>query len=966
MRARILLRRTGLSTKTSSVATRALLSYSGPTRYPRNALRQNVAKGTHVTRRTSTSSTRPQAAHSAPSPALMVQMEKTNLSVPSQALQVPVEQSFFWTHQSLPEPEPSTLPPPEVFEEILNNVYLALHPQVQHKATYSTSSGPPTEPTLALYCPIEGGNYVIDDTTGSDVVVLDAVHIAAGEWGHFGQGTCVLSFRDGWRRRSSNYPKIHYIFPLHLRPQDMMDDEDGDERYYRPPQMTLQVVLPPQVSLVRGGASSKKSVVKNKAFFEMCINLQAPADAGSSNGTQRPRLIYIRDFSTLSSSWASLHPVLLSVIRQRRQGVLSRPTSPVVNPTTIVFGITPPIFPSTSAHSPPPPGPHEMVNVLTSTGQAGPGVATPRSERSDWSEEDHAEKARERRLRERLRKWERDDLQSEIPKLVTTTPVEEESGPNHPNFTFLGGPDGANPFASLLNPLLGGPPPSPQSETPDSNSSGFLRTSVLVPASRSLLREKTSRARSATSVFTPSSELAQSPHEPVAPENTSNAAKMWEDWDMVMPSLSAASVLWDHVWGAWADRCASHGLRKVWMQRSAGRSAGGQQAWDDETEPQVDDIVESVKHEPSLDMHEQRLVGCIVDSASMPTSFAHVHLPAHTIDSVRTIVSLPMLHPTAFQQGILKEHSMSGCLLFGPPGTGKTLVVRALAKEAGCRMLAISPSDVMDMGEGEKLVRSVFKLARRLAPCVVFIDEIDALFGARSSSINSGGGSVHRGVITEFMQEMDGLKTFNAHNVIASSTSTTAVLRRLPRRLLVDLPGENEREEILKILLRNEALSPDVDLKALARDTPTFSGSDLKHACVSAALDAVKEKVSVPWVVDRGKNDHQDTLQTSNAEGKEENTPPTSGDSESATQRVLRPHNFVKALKEITPSASESLGSLADLRKWNDEFGEGRKRKKQVWGKDRFGFTKQWHTRQDGRVVTPTGNNQSNSTPSAG
>ena len=74
-----------------------------------------------------------------------------------------------------------------------------------------------------------------------------------------------------------------------------------------------------------------------------------------------------------------------------------------------------------------------------------------------------------------------------------------------------------------------------------------------------------------------------------------------------------------------------------------------------------------------------------------------LHLPPHTIDSVRTIVSLPLLHPYAFQQGILKDHSMSGCLLFGPPGTGKTLVVRALAKEAGCRMLAISPSDVMDM-----------------------------------------------------------------------------------------------------------------------------------------------------------------------------------------------------------------------------------------------------------------------------
>jgi ATP-dependent 26S proteasome regulatory subunit len=72
-------------------------------------------------------------------------------------------------------------------------------------------------------------------------------------------------------------------------------------------------------------------------------------------------------------------------------------------------------------------------------------------------------------------------------------------------------------------------------------------------------------------------------------------------------------------------------------------------------------------------------------------------LPPKTIDSVRTIVSLPLLYPSAFKQGILKEHALTGCLLFGPPGTGKTLVVRALAKEAGCRMLAISPSDVMDM-----------------------------------------------------------------------------------------------------------------------------------------------------------------------------------------------------------------------------------------------------------------------------
>lgn len=81
----------------------------------------------------------------------------------------------------------------------------------------------------------------------------------------------------------------------------------------------------------------------------------------------------------------------------------------------------------------------------------------------------------------------------------------------------------------------------------------------------------------------------------------------------------------------------------------------------------------------------------------MPTTFAQVHLPPATIDSVRTLVSLPILHPAAFAQGILKTHSMTGALLFGPPGTGKTLVVRALARESGARMLIVKPSDVMDM-----------------------------------------------------------------------------------------------------------------------------------------------------------------------------------------------------------------------------------------------------------------------------
>jgi len=110
--------------------------------------------------------------------------------------QLPPGLDILWLPDS--PPDLSALPPPELFEEALTNLHIAFHPQTQHRAAYSSPAGPPVEPTLALYCPVEGGEYVLDETvrqlarrTGAEVLVIDSVHLAAGEWGHFGKGAVI-------------------------------------------------------------------------------------------------------------------------------------------------------------------------------------------------------------------------------------------------------------------------------------------------------------------------------------------------------------------------------------------------------------------------------------------------------------------------------------------------------------------------------------------------------------------------------------------------------------------------------------------------------------------------------------------------------------------------------------------------------------------------------------------------------
>lgn len=225
----------------------------------------------------------------------------------------------------------------------------------------------------------------------------------------------------------------------------------------------------------------------------------------------------------------------------------------------------------------------------------------------------------------------------------------------------------------------------------------------------------------------------------------------------------------------------------------------------------------------------------------------------------------------------------------------------------------------MYVGEGEKNVRAIFSLAKKLAPCIVFIDEADAILGSRSGASNR---TSHRELINQFLREWDGMTDLNAFIMVATNRPfdlDEASLRRLPRRLLVDLPVEKDREEILKIHLKDEILDPEISLAKLAADTPFYSGSDLKNLCVAAALACVREEFDT--AAEHNKRITKDTL-----------------DSEKykyAEKRTLHERHFAKGMDEISASISEDMGSLSAIRKFDEKYGDRRGRRKKLGG---YGF----------------------------
>ncbi|XP_021680992.2 uncharacterized protein LOC110665265 isoform X4 [Hevea brasiliensis] len=316
---------------------------------------------------------------------------------------------------------------------------------------------------------------------------------------------------------------------------------------------------------------------------------------------------------------------------------------------------------------------------------------------------------------------------------------------------------------------------------------------------------------------------------------------------------------------------------------------------------------------------EKRLLADVIPPSDIGVTFDDIGALENVKDTLKELVMLPLQRPELFCKGQLTK-PCKGILLFGPPGTGKTMLAKAVATEAGANFINISMSSITSkwFGEGEKYVKAVFSLASKIVPSVVFVDEVDSMLGRRE---NPGEHEAMRKMKNEFMVNWDGLRTKDTERVLVLAATNRpfdldeAVIRRLPRRLMVNLPDAPNRAKILKVVLAKEDLSPDVDFDAIASMTDGYSGSDLKNLCVTAAHHPIKE------ILEKEKKECATAL----AEGKP--APALSG---SADIRPLNMDDFKYAHERVCASVSSESVNMTELLQWNELYGEGGSRRKKA------------------------------------
>lgn len=432
-----------------------------------------------------------------------------------------------------------------------------------------------------------------------------------------------------------------------------------------PQQMTLQIMT--NVGRPRP-LSGRGALVhdKVKLFFDELVGLPGRAESIEKSAPRKPRIIYIRDLPTLAPSSATWYPHLLAAVRQRRAGLISRPTAPISNTMTVIFGITPSITPSSHPSGL---GGQGLINLLMSR-NSPPSVSASSSKisKSEWNEDEAADKEREKRLRDRLRKWEKGDaaLQEELPFL--SSGGEQTDGGNRPRSGVVvigGGQGGMSGLPPFLESALAGRSSENRDGSSDAESSRFFRTSVLVPSIRSMTQERgcrMSRRREINELtmrmgvgvvggaLEPKTEMNDHSQPVSQPGGTVEAQnqedEMWEDWgkrievwtnvkqiaDRAVGSVVAAHsgqskdkstldptpIPWRAIRRAWGAQRSSHDLRKAWTKESSAKTIHEEHVEDinemtNEAEP--DEVLERIKQDPELEQHEQRLLSCIVDSS---------------------------------------------------------------------------------------------------------------------------------------------------------------------------------------------------------------------------------------------------------------------------------------------------------------------------------------------------------------